>query len=143
MRRSEVIPSRQPQMTPAVADSVPTTRTLCNPRCAGLRLGGESPRRAKKASIAFPNKVPAVSETTCPYAAAVSVERPSVTPIVLSIRSPAWIITMLSISPAVCAAVGELRSIAGAQNRGEREWTQPTGFEPATPGGDWISSPTP
>ena len=108
-------------MTPAVADSVPTSRTLCNPRCAGLRLGGESPRRAKNASIAFPNKVPAVSETTCPYAAAVSVERPSVTPIVLSIRSPAWIITMLSISPAVCAAVGELRSIAGAQNRGERE----------------------
>ena len=128
-------------MTPAVADSVPTTRTLCNPRCAGLRLGGESPRRAKKASIAFPNKVPAVSETTCPYAAAVSVERPSVTPIVLSIRSPAWIITMLSISPAVCVAVGELRGVAGVRTADGR--TQPTGFEPATPGGDWISSPTP
>ena len=58
MRRSEVIPSRQPQMTPAVADSVPTTRTLCNPRCAGLRLGGESPRRAKNASIALPKSLP-------------------------------------------------------------------------------------
>ena len=124
MRRSEVIPSRQPQMTPAVADSVPTTRTRCNPRCAGLRLNGRA--QHQESVDALPKSVHAVSETTCPYAAAVSVERPSVTPSCCRSGRPLDI-TMLSIGPAgMCA---RRRNRGEAQNRGDRV-NAAEGFEP-------------
>mmetsp|Transcript_45530 Transcript_45530/g.151874 ORF Transcript_45530/g.151874 Transcript_45530/m.151874 type:complete len:202 (-) Transcript_45530:265-870(-) len=114
MKQSVDMPRRQPQMTPTVAPPSAHCRDILIFSCSGDRFAGVSCSRAVSVSTTPPKRVPLVSEHTFPRAAAVSVEKPSVTPRVVSIRSPAWIMMMLSMKPnPICAR--EMDIISEAQ----------------------------
>jgi len=96
---SETMPRRHPSTTPTRLPIVPTILTRVMMRCFGDKSATGRPSFVAAASMTPPKATPDTSEQICPKAAAVRVARPNFTPRVLSIKSPAWIITKLSIAP--------------------------------------------
>mmetsp|Transcript_27517 Transcript_27517/g.88527 ORF Transcript_27517/g.88527 Transcript_27517/m.88527 type:complete len:302 (-) Transcript_27517:363-1268(-) len=84
LKRRVVMPSKQPTITPPTAPAIPASRTRRILLCESVSFAVGRPERAAIWSIVLPNSVPDTSETTWPKAAAVRVERPSVTPSVES-----------------------------------------------------------
>ena len=99
MKKSGVIPSKQPtEMPNAPADSL-TIRVVRIAACAADSAGASSPARTHHPSMASPNEMPATSLIRLPSPAAASVEKPRRTPSVASMRSPATIMMALSAKP--------------------------------------------
>eukprot|EP00754_Rhynchopus_humris_P050202 Rhum_TRINITY_DN8824_c0_g1::Rhum_TRINITY_DN8824_c0_g1_i1::g.30124::m.30124 len=92
------MPRQHPSMTPSAAPSVPTHFVLRKLRCACVIAGASKPHLIAIASTAPPKMTPATSLKSCPNAAATSVKRRK-WPKKLSMRSPAWIMMVLSIRP--------------------------------------------
>eukprot|EP00962_Isochrysis_galbana_P000903 scaffold256_cov121-Isochrysis_galbana.AAC.9 len=95
-------------ITPKTAPPIPTKRTRRILSCASVSRAVLRPSLAAMWSIVLPKSVPHTSDTTWPYAAAVSVDKPSARPSVESIKSPAWIITTLSMKPNPTMGIAQL-----------------------------------
>mmetsp|Transcript_49344 Transcript_49344/g.130071 ORF Transcript_49344/g.130071 Transcript_49344/m.130071 type:complete len:214 (-) Transcript_49344:283-924(-) len=83
------IPMRQPTMTPQTLPKVDTRFTMPKRCCASVKPGSGRPSFRASASMVPPKRTPDVSLKICPHAAAPSVGRPSDTPSVASMASPA------------------------------------------------------
>mmetsp|Transcript_9144 Transcript_9144/g.22421 ORF Transcript_9144/g.22421 Transcript_9144/m.22421 type:complete len:355 (-) Transcript_9144:818-1882(-) len=99
MNNKLVMPRRQPESTPSAMARVLTRRTESRASWSGVRSLTGSPSLLNAASTNPPKHTPLVSEQIWPIAAAVIVANPKVAPRVQSIKSPAWIMIRLSITP--------------------------------------------
>mmetsp|Transcript_3020 Transcript_3020/g.7985 ORF Transcript_3020/g.7985 Transcript_3020/m.7985 type:complete len:287 (+) Transcript_3020:383-1243(+) len=101
MKKSTDMPRRQPMVTPTHPPTVWATRDDVRSFWRDVRFdrGKFGSSRPTRASTVPPDMIPDISDTTWPRPAAAMVVRPSVIPMLDWIRSPAVIMTRLSMMP--------------------------------------------
>mmetsp|Transcript_57325 Transcript_57325/g.131590 ORF Transcript_57325/g.131590 Transcript_57325/m.131590 type:complete len:211 (-) Transcript_57325:28-660(-) len=93
------MPMMQPVTTPQNPAAALTFFTSLDMRCCSVSLGSASPRDVAKRSMKPWRSMPVPLEKAFPSAAAASVDKPNITPMLPSMASPIMTMSALSVQP--------------------------------------------